>query len=47
MLIWPLTASLRAFAQQVTVAPVDGNPLPGEHVSVLVAIADAGGAPLD
>ena len=47
MLIWLLTASLRAFAQQVTVAPVDGNPLPGEHVSVLVAIADATGAPLD
>jgi hypothetical protein len=31
----------------VTGAPVDGNLLPGEHVSVLVAIADASGAPLD
>jgi hypothetical protein len=47
VVIWLFTASLRAFAQQVTVVPTDGSPLPGEHVSVLVAIADAAGAPIE
>jgi hypothetical protein len=47
VLIWLITASLRAFGQQVAVAPTDGSPLPGEHVSIVVAIGDGAGGPLE